>query len=140
MTELPVDFDAALRAWLEAEAELTALTGTRIYAGVKLPEGYKPADGSALLFTQRPSGEDYSRKVLYASYQFLCYGAGQEQDAEAAARTLARTLCGLLAAARPNSAFMSANMETSPALLEDPDTGWPYTVTFWNMIYHQFTS
>jgi hypothetical protein len=121
------DTDAALTAFLLARPGLTAVAGQRIHASLYLPKGYKPDDGPALIFNPRGGGQDYSRLVLSPSYQFRSFGLTQAE-----ARRLDRALYDALNDAQCYPIKM-ARMESIGQLFQEPDTGWPFVLTFYRI-------
>jgi hypothetical protein len=119
--------ESVIRAYLASVSAITALVGTRIYASQNLPAGYKVSIGPAILLAPRGGGQDYSSKVLTPSVQFRCY---------AATETLARQVSSALYAALNDHAgggFKYARLDegTYPTLLSEPDTNWPYMLSFY---------
>lgn len=122
-----VDTDAALTTFLLAQASLTAVAGRRIHASLYLPKGYAPEDGPALLFNARGGGQDYSNLVLSPSYQFRSFGLTQAE-----ARRLDRALYDALNDAQCYP-IKIARLETIGQLFEEPDTGWPFVLSFYRI-------
>lgn len=122
-----VDTDAALTTFLLARPGLTAVANRRIYASLYLPKGYKPDDGPALLYSARGGGQDYSSLVLSPSYQFRSFGPTQAE-----ARRLDRALYDELNDAQCYP-IKIARLETIGQLFEEPDTGWPFVLSFYRI-------
>lgn len=122
-----IDIDATIHAYLIQQAGLTVLAGPRIFASLYLPKGYKPADGPALLFSPRGGAVDYSSLVLNPSYQFRSYG-----KTLASARELDRALFDALNDVSYCD-IKSARMEAIGQPLQEPDTGWPFVLSFYRI-------
>lgn len=125
-----IDCDAALRSYLAGQANLVALAGARIYASPDSPPGVTPALGSILLFNARGGQQDYSSKVLSPSYQFRSIAATEE-----AASDLNRALYDALNDQRPGHPMLYARLEGFPVLLIDPETLWPFVLSFYIVIF-----
>jgi hypothetical protein len=121
------DIDSALTAFLLAQPGLTAVAGQRIHASLYLPKGYKPDDGPAMIFNPRGGGQDYSSLVLSPSYQFRSFGLTQAE-----ARRLDLALYDALNDAQCFPIKM-ARMESIGQLFQEPDTGWPFVLTFYRI-------
>lgn len=122
-----LDTDAALTGFLLAQPGLTAVAGQRIHASLYYPKGYEPADGPLLLFNPRGGGQDYTSLVLSPSYQFRSFGATQKE-----ARQLDRALYDALNDAQCYPIKM-ARMEAIGQLLQEPDTRWPFVLSFYRI-------
>ena len=122
------DIEAVVRAYLATVAGITALTGARIYAGVDLPAGYTPSAGSALIFSIRGGGQDFSSHVLAPSMQFRAYGA-----TEAAARALDQALYAGLNDVKAGS-INWARCEVLGQIVREPETGWAYVISFYRVL------
>lgn len=114
------DTAATIRAHLATNTALTALVGTRIYAGTSLPAGYTPDAGPAVLFGNRGGADTYSGASLTPSVQFRCYGAS-----DAVVRQVDRAVYDALVD-QPGQYIRTARLETIGQLMNDPETGWPY--------------
>ncbi len=125
-----IDAPKIIRDYLAAQAGLTALTGTRIYAEVDTPPtpGYTPDDGGAVCFKIRGGSVDYTAAILKASVQFKCYGA-----TEVAANQVYRALHDALDEAAAGT-FKSAIQENLGQTLQEPDTGWYFTLVFFTVM------
>ena len=114
------DVEATIRAHLLTDTALTALVGTRIYAGTSLPAGYTPDDGPAVLLGVRGGADTYSGATLMPSVQFRSYGAD-----DATARSVDRALYDALVDVA-GLHVRTAQLETIGQLMNDPETDWPY--------------
>lgn len=126
-----IDEHSILRSYLAANATLTALTSTRIHAALDSPpDGWKPATGACLVFKRRGGRQDESGKVITASFQFKCYGAGgninqQTLSAESVYRALREALNYT-----GSYALLGAQEEGRATPLKEPGIEWPYTLAF----------
>ena len=77
-----IDAHKVIADYLLADDALKVLVGDRIYPGSDLPEGYKPADGPAVLFGARGGGPAYHGATLQPSVQYRSYALSEEQAAE----------------------------------------------------------
>lgn len=125
-----IDVEATLLGYLQSQAALTALTGSRIWAGRDVPpEGYHPTQGAAITFRVR-GGDVVGQQaaaLLRPSFQFKIYGAS-EVAASAAYRALFDALEGPLA-----YPLRAADTETLGQILREPDVGWPFVLVFWRI-------
>lgn len=129
------DILKTIRDYLLLQAALTSLTSNRIYAGGRLPKQYTPSDGNALLFKPRGGGVAYHSQLLEPSIQFECYGAGSDAAAEANSIAIAKALYDVLHDTKGSGAGLRAAQQVSmPVLLEDPETGWAYALTYYDII------
>lgn len=123
-----IDAPSILRTYLVAQPTLTALVGNRIWAElVYPPTGYRPSQGSAIVFRARGGDVDYSSALLRHSWQFKCYGQS-EQAANAAYRALYDVLHDA-----QGSGILSAQLEIVGQTLTDPASAapWPYVLCFY---------
>lgn len=118
-----IDALAVIRSHLLADSALVALIGTRLYAGVALPQNYTPADGPAVLFNTRGGQDEYHRGTTRPSVQYRCYGATQA-DCTVVDRALYDALQD-----SPGVGVRTSIRETYPQLLEEPDTRWLYMLS-----------
>lgn len=126
-----IDVAKAIRDYLIAQGALTALTGERIYAETDVPPaGYQPSDGACICFRMRGGTVDFSDAILWPSVQFKCYGS---DDVEA--NTLYRVLFDVLhGVPEPSAVVRAAYLETAGETLAEPETGWPFVLTFYRMM------
>jgi hypothetical protein len=121
--------DAAkrLRDFLAANAGLTALVGTRIYAErTEPPEGYKPGQGSCVCFSISGS-VDYSDAFQNCRVQFKCYGK-DEVEANQVYRALYDALN------RQSGQYVRwAINQTLGQTLREPDTKWVFVLTYFSV-------
>ena len=126
-----IDTLATLRGFLTQQSALTALTGQRIYAGVVYPPpDYAPGQ-HALCFNIRSGSLTYDRQLLAESFTFKCYGAD-----EPSAMLLYRTLADALDDRR-GGRIRHAELETSGYPLREPDTGWPFVLTYFRVTFEK---
>lgn len=124
------DTDAVLRAFVVAQAGVTALVGTRVHASDKLPAGYSPVtNGPAILLKVRGGQQDFPGKTLYPSYQFECYAA-----TEALARQVSNALFDAINH-KASGLIKQIRLEVMPVLLTDPDTGWPFVLSYYKTVF-----
>lgn len=123
-----LDVDATLRAYLSAQAALTIYTGQRLYASLSLPATYSPATGAAILFNVRGGSVGFE-KILNPSMQFRTYA-----QTEAKARQADSALFDSLHD-KKSGPMLYAMLETYPQLLLDPETQWPYMLSFYRLLY-----
>lgn len=122
-----IDPFLVLKQFLESKN----LVGNRIYA-TRLPEGFNNTHSALVLFTR--SGSCDLRAPLYSpSFQIKCYGGSPNMQAS---KTLYRSLHDVLHGAIHQNVtegcLMSAHEEVLGQELIDPDTDWPYVLTFYN--------
>jgi len=119
---------------LQAQAALTVVTSTRIWADVdEPPAGYKPADGVGICFKVR-GGIDLDPPVLMSpSMQFKIYGAN-----EVTARSAARVLHDAINE-RSDANILTVYRETLPVTLKEPDTNWTYCLVFYKVMVRNLT-
>jgi hypothetical protein len=124
-----IDAPDVLRDYLLSKPTLTALIGTRLWAErIYPPTGYTPSQGGAIAFRSRGGAPDYSSALLGQSWQFKCYGAN-----ELAANAVYRALFDVLHDAKGGS-IHSAHLDIAGQTLEEPTTGWPYVLCFYETI------
>jgi len=127
-----IDIEARIRAHLASLAGLQAVFGKpggglRIYAGRNLPSEADVASGPALLIGMRGGGQDFHSQLYVVSVQCRVYAATEAQ-APAGERALYDAINDTQARA---IAYMRLEDGTMPVLLNDPDTGWPYMLSFY---------
>lgn len=120
-----VDVHAVVLTYLLSVTALTDLAGTRIWPGVDLEEGYDPGDGPAILFNRRGGPVAYHNATLEASMQYQCYAATMP-EADEVDRALADALNDKAAIG-----IRQSRLEVQGQPLRDPDTGWPYVLSFY---------
>lgn len=127
-----IDAHAVILNYLESQADLLALTGSRIYAGRNVPPvGYKPSDGNCVTFKVRGGGPDYEDALLNTSVQVKVY-ASSEVDAWA----LYNTLYDAVHNGR-SASVLHAECEVLGQLLEEPDTQWIFVLGFFEFMLRQ---
>lgn len=121
---------AELRAYLVTQTPLVALTGDRLWAAtVTPPAGYKPAQGPGIAFNGRGGGLTYDSVIVTESAQFKCYAATPLATLE---------LYGILADVLHNKSggpIRSATLETTGYVLQEPETGWYFALTYFSIQY-----
>lgn len=124
-----IDALKTIRDFLLADTTLAALVSTRVFAGRDVPpRGYVPGDGALITFRIRGGAPDYEDALLRPSVQIKCYGA-----TEYAAETAYRALYDALQGGRGEQ-VLHAELETLGGQLEESETGWFFTVSFWRML------
>jgi hypothetical protein len=117
-----VDVEAVIRAYLAGLAKISAVFGSRVYAGKNLPAGYDPSKGAAVLLAVRGGTMDYSSKVMEPSVQMRVYA-----ETEAKAREASRKLFdGINDSKTRNVMYVRMEEGTMPILMTEPVTNWPY--------------
>jgi len=119
-------------AWLRA----TGLEAA-IYGGISSPPPlFDPRTNAAICVTVRGGTDDYTGAFKVVSYQFAIWGTGQEYyEQVVSANTLAAQLHNRLQ--DELSYTMHARRETLPTTIEDQATGWPYVLTFYQIMLSQ---
>lgn len=121
---------AAVREILVNSSTAHAITGDRIFAGPRTPDGYDPAtDGEAVHFFIRGGAVDKYLPIVAPSMQFKFYGetADDAMQAYVACRSV---LHGMAPATTTYGNIRSAFEESFGQTLVDPDTGWPFVLSF----------
>lgn len=127
-----IDIEASVRALLAGNAAVTTLAGDRILAAPQPFRDYSVEAGPLVLFGVRGGQTDYSKKLLRPSIQFRCYAS-----TEAMARRLDRAVydsLNRLPEAGCGGAVASAAVESFGSLLHEPETEWPYVLSFWRLL------
>lgn len=127
-----IDAHARIRVYLASQAVLTALTGSRIYAARDVPPvGYTPDSGACVVFKIRSGGRDYEDALLAPSVQFKCYGL-----TEVAAWAC---YCALVDALHNghSTTILHAEEEGMGTPLEEPETRWPFVLSFFTIMIRQ---
>lgn len=123
-----IDAPAVIRTYLLTQMALTTLTSTRVWSERSTPvAGYKPADGGAVAFKIRGGTTIYSGQAASPSVQFKCYGA-DELTANAVYRGLFDALNN-----KQGSGVKAAYIDVLGQSLTEPDTGWPFVLTFYTV-------
>jgi hypothetical protein len=126
--------DATVVAFLLANEALTATCEQRIWGGCSVPPpgaDYKPSDGGAICL-QTVTGRDEETDLLrHEQVQFKCYS-----DTPANADILAGVLHGALQNQR-STRMKWARRSTTPRVLLEPETEWPYAFTQYAIMVHQ---
>lgn len=124
-----IDVGAAIRQYLLAQGDLTALVGPRIYAeSDSPPPGYKPgADGPAVCFKVRGGRQDYSDVLLLPSVQVKVY-ADTTLHAQETYRALYDALHN-----RHDATMRWAQSETLGVTLLEPETSWVFVLVYFQV-------
>ena len=131
-----------VRAYLVTLSDITDITGTsrRLRAGQNLHPGYKPSDGSCLLFNVRSGSQDYTSGWLMPSIQFRSYGefsqSERPDEGEAAAIALDQALHEAVNDTTyeiGEIAYFRMEDGTFPTLLTEPGSEWPYVLSFYRV-------
>lgn len=123
------DEAAALRSVLEADGPLAELIETRLWAETDVPaSGYVPAQGPAICFRLRGGLDDYTDALQHDSFYFKCYGL-TPLKAKACYRALHAALQNKQA-----TLIKWARREMIGQLLLEPETGWPYVLTAYQVM------
>lgn len=123
-----IDAGAAIRTSLLTQTTLTSVISTRLWAERVTPlEGYVPAQGGAIAFRIRGGGTMYHNGLISPSVQFKCYGI-DEKTANTVYRALFDTLHD-----KAFSSIRAAQCEVLGQTAQEPDTQWPYVLTFFTI-------
>lgn len=124
-----IDVLSTLRTYIAAKSSVAALTGQRIYAGVVYPPPEYVAGQYAICFNARGGALGYDRRLLSESFTFKCYGA-DEQSAMALYRTLVDAIDDT-----QGGAIRHCELEVTGYPLLEPDTDWPFVLTFFRVTF-----
>jgi len=129
-----------LLTYMQAQSDITDITTTaRIHAARDMPPtGYTPDDGSAIVFKRRGLLAMDERGQAYSgSYQVKCYGrGGNDNQQRLNAEALYRGLHDAMQFGQ-NYDILGIQQEAGPEPLEEPDTGWPYVLSFWRVQFRK---
>ena len=127
-----IDAHAIIRDWILDQPAVTALTASRVYAGEDVPPpGYKPGEGDALVFRVRGGLADYDDALLVPSVQVKCYS-----ETPKGTDTLYRAFYDACHLAR-SAAILHAEAEVLGQQLREPDTLWPFNLSYWIFLLRQ---
>lgn len=136
---IEADHLSALRAYLLADPEVSALVATRVFA-VELPQATIEAETDiehpSKMVVLRPSGgagrEDRVR-IENSNLDVLCYG---ETDFEAnlLRRTVADVLKNAIRVVQDNVLIHNISATGGPLFLKDPDSKWPVMFQSYRML------
>lgn len=123
---------ATLTQFINAQASITALVGTRIWAERRTPEpGYKPSTGAAIVLWALPGGVDYSGVHLATSFVIRCYAA-----TDVAAYTLYAALAEALEDAHYAPMYQASLATAGQTKREPPDpTDWVFVECSFNCFF-----
>jgi len=125
------DPDRLLREYLAAKTSGTF--GSRVYAGIDLPDGYDVKDGAAVLFSLRGGVQAYHNQLWRCSITMRVY-ANREADARSAA---AEVIEQVNDQREGKLIFMRLEEGTLPVLLREPKTNWPYVLMYVGMFIRE---
>lgn len=124
-----IDALSTLRAFIVAQSSVTALTGQRVYAGQAFPPPTYQAGQYAICFNARGGALGYDRRLLQESFTFKCYA-----DSEINAMALYRTLVDAIDD-KSGGHIRHIELEISGYPLQEPDTDWPFVLTFFRVTF-----
>lgn len=129
-----IDCNATLYNHLTATTTaLYGLVGARIYTP-HVPTSFTNSQ-AAVEFLRRSGTSQREHETLYPSFQFKCFGGtANVSNAEAVYRALSDVLRSINNTSVSGGVLLQAQEETMGSTLIDPDSGWPYVVTFWRIV------
>jgi poly(3-hydroxybutyrate) depolymerase len=111
---------------------LYTLVGTRVYYGA-LPAEYDNTQ-AAIVYMRRGGQRDPHLPIAQGDWQFRFYGGTSDfKNAEAVYRAAAARLHGVENAASTTGAIVDATETGMGQAILDPQTRWPYIVSFYNI-------
>lgn len=119
-----VDIEATLRAKLVANTALVEAVADRIYAAERLPAGYKPSLGGAVLFKVVGGSTDYG-PTLRPTIMVRSYGMD-----ELTARQVDRLVFDALHELRNGNVLMVEN-DLLGQLVAEQDTDWRFVLSYY---------
>lgn len=120
----------ALLNCLKADGNVVSRVGDRIYAGmVTPPPTYELSHGPAVCFTLRGGSPHYVGVIGTASFQVKTYGSTSMESFE-----LARVVFDCLQDSHYGS-FRSVYCSGLPVPLSEPDSGWPFSLSFYEAAF-----
>lgn len=119
-----VDIEATLRTLLAANTPLTDVVAGRIYAAERLPAGYKPSIGGAVLFKVSGGLADYAI-TLRPTIQVQSYGLD-----ESTARQVDRLVFDALHDAQKGN-VLKVQIDILGQMVADPETDWRYVLSYY---------
>jgi len=126
---ISTDETLAVLTLLQAQAALTAVTSTRIWADLDTPPAeYKPAQGVGICFKVRAGSDGNPIVLVHPSFQFKIYGAS-----EVACRAAARTLHDNFNE-KSDANILTVYREVMPVTLKEPDTNWTFALVFYKVM------
>ena len=127
-----LDVERAFREWVLAAPGVTALTDARVYAGRDVPPvGYALTDGACIALKTRGGAIGYDGAIYTASFQVKCYA-----ETEVEAMALYRALYDALDCAT-GRAVLHAELEGPGTPLEEPETEWPFVLSYWSVMLRE---
>ena len=128
-----IDTNAILCQHLKtAGSGLYALVGTRIYCP-RVPAGF--TNTAAALEVMRRTGTSKREHEMHeVSFQIKCFGGtNSHASAEAVYRALWDRIHGAEGVTVTDGFIIQAFEDVSGQSLFDPDSGWPYVLSFWTV-------
>ena len=128
-----IDTNAVLLEWLKtAGTGLYTLVATRVYCP-RLPVGFVNS-APALEVFRRGGNSKIEHAEHAASFQIKCYGGSTNAgDAESVYQALYDRLHDTEGQDTTSGNIMAAYEEQMGQSLIDPETGWPFVLTFWRV-------
>lgn len=128
-----IDTNSVLVEWLKTTAtSLYTLVSTRVYCS-SLPPGF--TNSQAALEVMRRGGRSKLEHAEHAaSFQIKCFGGtSSHAEAEAVYRALYDRLQNKSGVDVTSGNIMASEEETIGQSLTDPDTKWPFVLSFWRV-------
>lgn len=119
-----IDIEATLRSKLAADSTLAAVVADRIYAAERLPAGYKPSLGGAVLFKVMGGNADFG-PTLRPTVQVRSYGL-----TEAVAREVDRAVFDALHELHNGNVLM-VEIDILGQMVAEPETDWRYVLSYY---------
>jgi len=119
-----------IRDLLVADTTLNTLVSGRIYAGEAEPPNsanYTPSLGGCVTFNATGGQTHYENGFYEPRVQVKCWGADMQE-----AMTVFRTLFDAVDN-QVGYAVMHGRLDSGPINLRDPQSDWPYVLSFWRM-------
>jgi hypothetical protein len=124
-----MNLNLAVLSHLQADANVTALCGPRLYAGSdEPPVDYTPLLGSAICFKLRNDGFLYEDFNSVGSVQFKCYG----QTALAASQCYEKLKLSLHH--QKSQHIQYGELESGGVNLREPETRWHFVLAFFSVL------
>ncbi len=130
-----LDTNKVLMEFLLAQAPLTAVVSTNIYA-VAFPTGKVPTT-PMIVYHVSGGVPDESTPLLRPSIMFNCYHESDSIKARSAYRALHDVLHGIQNVFTASGVIVEAIEEIHGQDTFDPDTKWPFVFTSYRLIFHE---